>query len=1254
MRYSIVKLIVLTLVLSLSAMLRAQDVASLTGVVTDSSGAIVPGVNVSLLNTTTNATYQATTNSVGAYTIVNVPPGPGYKLSFSLNGFEPFVITGIYLNVASTRTQNARLNPGSVSQTIEVSAAGQGVTLNTTDASVGNNFEGQLLNELPVQNRDNPRALMTLQPGVTLDGAVTGARTDQNNVTLDGLDVNDIATGQEYNIVAKAPIDSVQEFRGTVAGNLANSGPGGGGQFQLVTKSGTNQFHGNLNEYHRDTALEANEWFNKNSSPQVSRPALIRNQFGGNIGGPILKDKLFFFFDYNNSRIIQATQASRTVPLDSFRNGNVSYIKNTDGNGNVCTGASRQNSTPQCIGSINAQQIAALDPQGVGINTSFLAFVNQRYPHANDLTGGDGINTGAFRFNSPAPDYSTNYVGRIDYNLNSSMKVFGRFTIVRENSIESPIQFPGDPVTSPYIDRSYAYVFGYTWVISPTKVNQFIYGETISDLAFPNTYNPQGTSILTFGDGTTTLLADPYSSPVNAQSRRIPIPLISDDFSWQKGSHNFGFGGTFKFIKSFSNTKLDYNTVTVGLGGNTLGLNAKLRPSDIRTAGTTASNTYDSALAFVLGRVGNISSGYNYDNKGNALAQGTGDTRRYRYYQTQAYFGDTWKVTPSLTLSYGLNYQFFSVPYETQGLESVEQFSFNQYFSTRLQQSAAGQSGNTAVPFITYVLGGKANKGPDLYKPSYKDIAPRFAFAYSPSFDRKTVFSGGAGIVYDRTVINAVQYQQDQHSYLFQQSLNIPYGTAGDPVGSLATDPRLGPNNSSPAVAPPPAIPIPYQPFVDSTGAPFGLANGQAFNTIIDPTLKTPYSIGFNFGFQHEFPNGFVLKTTYASRLGRRLLGQADANQLIEFPDAVSGQLMSTAFGNITQQVRAGADTTNLPAQPWFENVVAPGVGAANGYPNNTSFLADNIKGLVSNGDFADFVQALASNGLIAPNVGMGAQFSENDFYTNKGFSTYHGLLATLQKNLSHGLQFDLNYTWSHSMDNVSLVANSGASTGYGFICDAVRPRACRGNSDFDVAHYIAADFTYKLPFGRGRTFGANAPFWLNEAIGGWDISGITNWHSGIAYGTVSNAFVAGYSNDAPAIFNGDRVAVSPHVHKTSDGTVSIFSDPAKALSAFTGPVGFTIGSRNNLRGPKFFNQDLGLAKTFPIVSEKVNLKFRADAYNAFNHPNFALPNSIGSLPTGVNDITQGSFGQITKTIGTTGLYSDNARVLQLALRLEF
>jgi hypothetical protein len=341
----------------------------------------------------------------------------------------------------------------------------------------------------------------------------------------------------------------------------------------------------------------------------------------------------------------------------------------------------------------------------------------------------------------------------------------------------------------------------------------------------------------------------------------------------------------------------------------------------------------------------------------------------------------------------------------------------------------------------------------------------------------------------------------------------------------------------------------------------------------------------------------------------------------------------------MTTALRSGADPTNLPAQPWMEHVLPPDIGAPD-YPNNTSFLADNLYTLVYNGDFADTIQALASAGLIDSNVGMASQLASNTFITNKGSSTYHGLLATLNKNMSHGLKFDFNYTYSHSIDNVSAVASFIAgSQGYGFLCDARNSRICRGNSDFDVTHTITADFIYQLPFGRKRAFAATAPMWVDEVIGGWDISGLPAWNSGTALTTSTSAFVAGYANNAPAIFDGHRANIARDPHKKADGSVNLFGDSAKAQSSFVGPIGFTMGSRNNLRTPRSFTMDAGLAKTFPIYGDKWNLKFRADAYNVLNHPVFTTVNT---------DITNPStFGRMTDV-------SVAARIMQLALRLEF
>jgi hypothetical protein len=1258
------------LVLTSLSVCYGQDVSGMTGEVTDPSGAAVPGVAVTLRNTATGTKFTVTTNAIGSYRFSEIPPGQGYEATFAAKGFAQLTIKDIYLTVANIRTQNATLTISARAEAVEVTATNSEVTLNTSDATIGITVDVESLNNLPVQQRNDPTALFTLQPGVTDSGSVTGARVDQNNVTVDGLDVNDFVTGnamqsnsgpgvqEGFNsgtIVGHAPVDSLEEFNGSVAGNQASAGPASGGQFQLVTKSGTNKFHGNVNEYHRDPSLVANSWFNNNSAPIVPRNHLIQNQFGGNIGGPVLKDRLFFFFDYNDSRTISSSDVQRTVPLDTLRAGNLGYIDST--------GATSY---------LSPTQVAALDPAGIGEDANWVTAITARFPHSNNQETGDGVNSGGYLFNAPNNDYETNYVGRGDYNLTPNQKLFAKFGFVRENAVNAPNEFAGDPATDPFIDRTYDFVIGHTWVIGANKTNQVSLGETVQKYAFPNTFNPDGSSFFTFSDGTGPALSSSLYLNPNSQARRVPIEMVRDDFSWTKGGHTWQAGGNFKYILAHTTNVADYNTTEIGMGGNVLSLcgptpgdcgvgNPSLRPNDINSS-NIAIYDYDQAFSFMLGRIADVSADFNYNAAGSPLKQLTGDQRFYKNFQTQVYAQDTWKMTPSLTVSYGVTYQLFSVPYETRGLESTEQMSFNSYLKARVTQSDASLTGPTAVPLISYILGGKGNKGgPPIYKPQHDLFAPHLGFAWNPGFSKKTVINGGAGIVYDRTVIAAVESIQDSDSYLFQQTEPIPLGISGDPYNTIKQAARIAANTSIAAVTiNPPATPAPpYTPFTgtacpSSLASPCGLQEGLAFNATIDPALKTPYSITYNAGIQHSFSGDMVLKVSYVGRLGRRLLAQPDANQVLEFPDPKSGQLLSAAFGSVTKQLRAGATSATVVPQPWFENVMG---GAPTGFTSFTQFLVAELDPLVYRGDFGDTVQFLSDVG--APlNVGSAAQFSENTFYANQGFSTYNGLLVALQKNRSHGLQYGFNYTFAHSVDNTSFFANSAGDTGIGgigLICDVIRPRECRANSDFDVRHYITADANYELPFGRGKTFLSSASNLANEIVGGWSLSGVTVWHTGNAFGTNSNAFDASYSNDAPGILIGPKSAVAAHLTKLpGGGGVYNFANSANAAAAYEGPIGFQIGARNGLRGPRYFDQDLGLAKTFPIIGDAVNLKFRADAFNAFNHPSFITPSENVFNGLDQQDITNPTFGQISYTASAPGNLNNGARVLQLSLRLEF
>jgi hypothetical protein len=1252
----------------------AQDVASLTGVVTDQSGAVVAGADVKLTDTKTNAQYETHTNANGAYTFTRLLPGPAYTLTVSKQGFRSQTISDIYLGVDATHTQNAQLSIGESTETVEVVASASQFSLDTTDTTVSASLNMAMVHELPLQLRDNPLGLLVYSPGVTSagagdddtlgsrNGAITGARGDQSNYTLDGMDTNDFGTGQAGSMTAEAPMDSVQEMRTETANPLSAEGRGSGAQVQMVTKSGTNKWHGSAYEYNRTAATEANDFFNNRQNPVIPRTQLTRNQFGASVGGPVIKDRLFFFFNYEGRRDARQVSVLDIVPLDPFRAGNVAYINNNPG----CTFQSRVNTTPNCISEWSASD-TSLDPQGIGPDQALLAVLNSRYPHANDLTQGDGVNTGGFRWNAPKHLGSNDYVGRIDYNLSDKMKLFGRFSIYRRNegdnaNFAAPEQFPGDPLTHEIVDHSWAFVVGHTWTINANMLNQFNYGETTSVLSFPTAFNPTGINqfnTMMPSSGAISQITQPFPDGAS-QRRSVPIPVFKDDFNYTRGNHSFQIGGMFKPILDRSTLVSDFNDVTIGLGDPVLSLGAGNVPPNLLTPSNTANRDWSQAYTFALGRIASVNSTYNNAHDLSPLPQGTGHTRDYRYYETELYLQDTWRMRSDLTMTYGLRWQYYSVPYETHGFETAPNIDFNTMYNIRAAAAAAGVSGDDVVPTVLYNFAGKANHAPGYFHPDWHDFAPRLGIAYNPSFtngvlgkvlgDRKSVIRAGAGIVFDHTIMSAINFFNDQSSFVFGQTVPTTF------TGGLATDPRFTAIDALPALNSPQPAAVPIAPYLLPVGSPYKFSGlvGNQNELAVDPNYRSPYSETVTFGIQRELPGNFLLESTYFGRFGHRLLSRGDAGQVVDFVDDGSGQHLYSAFSQLSLEARSGnAITPNA----FWEDVINPTLTANYGgtcedfgEPSCASFVNDFFAPLPAIGDMGDTFAALYS-GLGAPmipaNVGLDPQFSSQLYFGNKSYSNYNGLLTSLHKKLSHGLQFDVNYTYSHSIDNSSTIANNATGTnatgGYGgFLCDAIRLRVCRANSDFDVTHLISADGIYDLPFGRGRSIGGTASGWVNQIIGGWQVALLNQWHGGFAFTTVSEAFPISFNANSPALFIGKRSDIRTHVHNDpATGQIQLFADATAALNAFTGPIGVQSPTRNNLRGPRFSNTDLSVNKHFQL-HENYALEFRAEAYNAFNQVNFALPtNSVADINS-----SSAPFGVITADAGP--------RVMQFSLRLDF
>ena len=1268
----------MSLLLLLSPILvAAQAVSGVTGIITDPSGAVVPGVQVVLLDTKTSRELTTTTNEDGVYTFNNVPPGGGFRLTFTGAGFQTTVLNDVQLSIGRTETHNAQLSPGQVSGVVEITSSSE-ATLNTTDASIGNVIGERQIRELPIQFRDNPAALLGLQPGVIGNnvgtgatnrvGSVTGSRADQGNITVDGIDSNDVTTGQAFVTIGNLPIDSVQEFRAVSTNPNASEGRSSGGQIQLATRTGTNDFHGSLREYYRGEKFAANTFFNNRNG--VARPALQRHQFGGNLSGPLPffnfgeggplfksgKDRLFFFFDYDGRRDDSESAQSRTVPLQHFREGRIGYLLATStSTGAACPTTARLDTRPDCIGFLTEAQARALDPQGVGVNQALLSFINSRYPKANDLTGGNGINTGLFRFNAPVVVGNNTYTSRIDGNINENQRAFGRLSLTRNSQTNGLELFPGDGDSQVLNDKSYQFVVGHSWVINPSLTNQATVGVSRQLWDFPVAPSAAYPNSFTFA-----VIQSPFAS-ISYQDRDVIVPTFRDDVTWIKGSHTFQFGASYKPIQQNTTLINDFNFPSVGLGGGLTTLNvpagtASLRPGNLGTSSTATTN-FDAAFTFALGRLASLQTRYVYDTSGKPQPLGTGRKRNWSYNEYELYAQDNWKIRNDLTLNLGLRWQFYPAPFDKNGFQAANDVDFDQLVSARIANNAAGISGNTAEPLLRYTLIGKENNGRDLYEADKNNFSPRIGFAYNPSFkggllgaifgDRDTSLRGGYSLVYDR-VGGALTFIQDQNTYIFDQVSTINLASGTNAATNLLNNPRFTGLNSLPIQPPPVTITNPFTPNVSATGVPVGLANNRS-NYTVAQNFEIPYSHQWSLGVQRELPGNMLLDVSYVGRRSRKQFALADASQVMNFKDPASGQFLFDALNALQAQREAGVAVGSLTPQPWIENQLNAAVRANFGTQftcanfnqgtNCTQLITNLQPNYVVRGDTTDLLQYLALQNLLLPNVGMSSQFSVNAYVTNLGEGQYDGMLVSLRKRFSQGFQFDVNYTWSHSIDNNSSVANVTSGTTSAYVCNILDLKSCRGDSDFDIRHIANVNGIWDIPFGRGRALAGNMPKWLDAAIGGWTLAGIFSARSGLPTTSTTGAFTLGFFQDNPAVLIGDRSAFKAEIHEEGGG-IQYFADPAAALAALRYPRHGEGGSRNIFRSEGFWTLDAVLSKKFKMPwAESHVVSFRAEAYNLTNSTFFAAPATSFSSPA--------TFGRITAVQSTP-------RVVQFALRYDF
>jgi hypothetical protein len=1311
---------------------------SLQGTVTDPSGSAIPGATVTLSNAEAKVERTVVTGPQGGFRILALPPGT-YDLTVTAKGFSQHRQAGLQLLVNTPATANVELKIGTATEVVTV--AGEAPALNMVDASLGNSFGETQVRQIPLEGRNVPD-LLSLQAGVaytgnrpdidrdqdTRNGSVNGARSDQSNITLDGVDVNDQSSGYAFTSVLPVTLDSVQEFRVTTSNYNADQGQGSGAQVTLVTKSGTNNFHGSLYEYLRNTITSANDYFVKQSelaSGQPNKPdKLLLNIFGGSVGGPIRKNRLFFFTNYEGTRESAEQSTVRTIPTPSLCKGLVQYV-NVNGGTTV----------------LSPMQLQSLDPLSMGINpaienSSHTGYFDKTFCTGqfitNDPSVGDGLNYSGFRFRAPVSLDNNAFIARLDYNLtaNGKQTLFWRGALQNLNNPQAPF-LPGSPPEQTLVDHSKGFVVGYTILIGPTMVNTFHWGFTRQSTGIIGNSNQPWNAFYGLDQGFT------YSH--NAQT---PVNNLLDDFSWSKGRHTLQFGANVGFARdprvsyehSFSIGKGATNWMSPTGFANTGG--GYLDPINGGFPEPASSPQYDYPVLGLLGMVSDVVGNYNYDKSGNALAAGAPVNRDYGLNWYEFYGQDAWRIKPNVTVTYGLRWSLFPPPWEINGLQASPTcvpsqnpttgcpswaYNLGTEFNQNVQNMLQGV-GYTATPLVSFRLGGAANNGPGFYNLEKSDLSPRISVAYSPRPESnwlrkivgdndKTVIRAGFGRVYDRAGMELLStFDANAPGGLSATVQNpcclatvtdsagntFPYDSAaGVPrITNINKIPTCGPVDNCNGVnqvffqpAPPGAFPQTPPPF------------GQAITWGIDQSLKTPYAWAFDVSVARQLPQNFSLQLSYVGRLGRHLLTQRDLRQPLDVVDPKTGIdyfAASTRLAQLAQKGYTASQITDKLVGPTaaFWHDMLPKLQAGTAYQDLTtgytaiqpgsagllqaiydlyynpaiSYVGNEVVGIA----YVDIYNSLGDNsGSFSPytfcnggcNPSSGYGSGAGNFLNNQatsmygwssiGSSSYNALQINLRKTLSSGVQFDLNYTYSKSIDITSNATRLGFSSSVNVgapgsrLVNAFDPGARRAVSDFDTTHQVNADFIVELPFGTGKRVAGNASGVLNGFIGGWQVSGLARWTTGFPF-TVDNGNYWPTDWDEQGIANMVVRPTTGHF-KQPDGSVSVFPNPSAAFGDFAHPFPGQSGSRNVVRGDGYAGLDMALSKSWKVY-ESQSLQFR---WEVFNVPNLVRFNALSGLGTQACACIA-SLQQVPNTFGNyTGLLTQ-PRVMQFALRYEF
>ena len=1147
------------------------------GVVTDTSGAVTPAAEVTALHESTGFSRSTVTNAYGQYTFDGMPLGL-YTITVSLPGFKKLTTQGNELSVGDVLTVDVTLEPGAVTETVTVSSTSTAVQ--TSESSLGNVLDTKPIEQLPLNGR-NPLHLMALQPGVaghasqatsrsgTVTFQVNGDRGRGVYTTLDGVDVSDpvIPRGELAHVLLNP--DSVSEYRVITSVAKAEYGRNSGAQVQVVSRSGTNDFHGNLYEFHRNTALNANDWFNNRDG--LSREVLLRNQLGASLGGPIRRNTGFFFVNWQSQRLSQSISEIRTVLTPEARQGQFRYFA---GSRNLPTMVDTRGQplVPACSGAVTSNcyrtyNLVAGDPLSRGLDPltkRFTALTNL----PNDFSAGDGFNIARFRFNAPSKSPVDSVLTRVDWRFGANHQAFGRYSNAYNNVYGDFIntglpRYPANPDSFPGRTReshSQGAAAGLNSVFGANRVNEFSLGFTRNTIFFLDPTHPKFEVIAN-------IQSDPFQNW--GGTGRIPEnSQLLDNYSFLRQNHTFKTGVNLRYyrINQFRRATNFYPRLTFGTADAPVFLrpgSGELDLTGINSNDRTNLNSLFNDLMGVVGTVRKVfySNGETFPASENELRFAQ-RTREYNFY-----FQDDWRVSPRLTLNLGLRYEYNSVPFDKSGMQVVADKPLN---------SPSGD--------VTLLPAGPGT-GRTWYNQDWNNFAPAIGFAWSPFGNSKTSLRGGYRIAYNRLVGWALNVVEQNQPGTTKVSILRPNSSASasNPPAVRANDPATQtlvgqlPNGIV-------GLPVERTPQPDRSSTPL----------LLDRNLRTPYVNQWNFSIQHEVFSNTIVEVAYVGNKGAHMFRMLNENQSNVSPDFLA------SFAAAQQGVRTGPVGALLNT---YGSAVPSSV--------TTDISNNNVGAFITTVDTGAFNNVVGGR-LVAAGLGQG--YFRNPQFTTAGLgcsctnTSYNALQISLNRRFSRGLMFISNYTWAKSLDDISDDTD-GAGQGLLIPTDNRNRRLDWGRSDYDIRHQFRAAVIYELPFFRSGRF--------SRVLGGWVTNTIFDWSSGYPFTVSSGRTTLWPGITTRALFNGDPTKVGKLVK--GGNTVTFIDDADKAKFSVPAP-GQAGAGRNIFTGPGFFQTDFGLHKTFQ-VRERVRLELRGEFFNVFNTPNFNPPNATS---------TAGAFGVIS------------------------